>query len=161
MDIKINRKKRIRTDLQRLREPPEPHLPKYDIRLEKANDTNVIYTEIRGPKDSHYEGGYFVVRFEFTNDYPVSSPSVAFQTKIWHPNVCANSGSVCLNSLNQSWQPTVQLRRILDHHLPWLLKNANAADPLNTEAGAQMEQQDPDYSNIVRQWVRRFANKSQ
>ena len=42
---------------------------------------------MRGPKDSNYEGGYFVLRFEFTNDYPVSSPSVAFVTKVWHPNV--------------------------------------------------------------------------
>ena len=31
MASNINRKKRIITDLQRLRDPPEPHLPKYDV----------------------------------------------------------------------------------------------------------------------------------
>eukprot|EP01083_Nonionella_stella_P002589 7419_1 len=161
MDSKINRKKRIITDLQRLRDPREAHLPKYDIRQEKANDLNVIYTEIRGPEDTPYSGGYFVIRFEFTSDYPVSSPSVAFATKIWHPNVDHNSGSVCLNSLNQNWQPTVNIRHILDTHMPWLLKNGNPDDPLNTDAGQQMKNKDPKYESIVKQWVRKFAYKSQ
>eukprot|EP01083_Nonionella_stella_P278916 948605_1 len=161
MASKINRKKRIITDLQRLREPPEPHLPKYDIRQEKVNDLNVIYTEIRGPSDSYYNGGYFVIRFEFTNDYPVSSPSVAFATKIWHPNVDHNSGSVCLNSLNQNWQPTVNVRHILDTHMPWLLKHGNPDDPLNTDAGTQMKQKDDKkYETTVKQWVQKFASKS-
>jgi len=161
MDSKINRKKRIITDLQRLREPPEPHLPKYDIRQEKANDLNVIYTEIRGPEGSNYEGGYFVLRFEFTSDYPVSSPSVAFATKIWHPNVDHNSGSVCLNSLNQNWQPTVSVRHILDTHMPWLLLNGNPDDPLNADAGTQMKAKDPKYQSMVKQWVKKFAARSQ
>mmetsp|Transcript_34386 Transcript_34386/g.30203 ORF Transcript_34386/g.30203 Transcript_34386/m.30203 type:complete len:596 (-) Transcript_34386:50-1837(-) len=160
MDNSINRRKRIVTDLQRLREPPEPHLPKYDIRQDKANDINVIYTEMKGPKDSHYEGGHFVLRFEFTNDYPVSSPSVAFVTKVWHPNVDHNSGSVCLNSLNQNWQPTVNVRHILDTHMPWLLKNGNPDDPLNTDAGTQMKSKDPKYVNTVKQWVKKYANES-
>eukprot|EP00484_Ammonia_sp_Unknown_P020764 CAMPEP_0197026190 /NCGR_PEP_ID=MMETSP1384-20130603/6342_1 /TAXON_ID=29189 /ORGANISM="Ammonia sp." /LENGTH=666 /DNA_ID=CAMNT_0042454819 /DNA_START=48 /DNA_END=2048 /DNA_ORIENTATION=- len=158
---KINRKKRIITDLQRLREPPQPNLAKYDIRQDKANDLDVIYTEIRGPPDSFYEGGYFVLRFQFTNDYPVSSPSVAFATKIWHPNVDHESGSVCLNSLNQNWQPTVNLRHILDTHMPWLLKNGNPDDPLNSEAGQQMKVKDPKYANTVKTWVKRHANQSQ
>jgi len=131
------------------------------IRLEKANDLDVIYTEIRGPKDSNYEGGYFVIRFEFTNDYPVSSPSVAFITKLWHPNVDHHSGSVCLNSLNQNWQPTVNVRHILDTHILWLLQNGNPDDPLNTDAGEQMKAKDPKYPQIVRQWVKRHASHSQ
>jgi len=159
--MKINRKKRIITDLQRLREPPDPRLPTYDIRQEKCNDLNVVYTEIRGPADSLYSGGFFVIRFEFTSDYPVSSPSVALQTKIWHPNVDHNSGSVCLNSLNQQWQPTVHLRHILDHHIPWLLENGNPDDPLNSDAGAAMKSGDANYPQKVRQWVRRYAAESQ
>merc|ERR1712154_655129 len=131
------------------------------IRQEKANDLNVIYTEIRGPEGSNYEGGYFVLRFEFTSDYPVSSPSVAFATKIWHPNVDHNSGSVCLNSLNQNWQPTVNVRHILDTHILWLLKNGNPDDPLNTDAGQQMKAKDPKYAQIVKQWVKRHASHSQ
>eukprot|EP01084_Bolivina_argentea_P185536 319938_1 len=156
----IDRKKRIIVDLQNLREPSRENLIKYDIRQEKANDLNVIYTEIRGPKDSQYVGGYFVIRFEFTNDYPVSSPSVAFATKIWHPNVDHSSGSVCLNSLNQNWQPTVNVRHILDIHMPYLLEHGNPDDPLNTEAGEQMKNSKQKYDEAVRKWVQKFAKKS-
>lgn len=68
---------------------------------------------------------------------------------------------MCLNSLNQSWQPTVHLRHILDHHIPWLLQNGNADDPLNTDAGKAMKGKDPKYPHTVRQWVRRYAACSQ
>ena len=72
-----------------------------------------------------------------------------------------DSGSVCLNSLNQNWQPTVNVRHILDTHILWLLKNGNPDDPLNTDAGQQMKAKDPKYPQIVRQWVKRHASQSQ
>lgn len=68
---------------------------------------------------------------------------------------------MCLNSLNQSWQPTVHLRHILDHHIPWLLQNGNADDPLNSDAGAAMKRKDVKYGQTVRQWVHRYASGSQ
>ena len=44
--------------------------------------------------------------------------------------------------------------------MPWLLKNGNPDDPLNTDAGQQMKQKDPKYANTVKEWVKKFANQS-
>ena len=39
---------------------------------------------------------------QLPKDYPYKSPSVAFHTPIYHPNVDATSGAVCLDALNQT-----------------------------------------------------------
>ena len=76
-------------------------------------DNNEIYVDLLGPKDSIYYGKKWSVVIEFSSDYPYKSPSIGFDTKIYHPNVDFNSGSICLDVLNQEWTPIYNLVIIL------------------------------------------------
>ena len=97
-------------------------------------NNNVIKFQLKGPKDSYYEDGIWNIRIELSKEYPYKSPSVGFLTKIYHPNIDYNSGSICLNVLNQTWTPIYNLSHIFSTFLPQLLLYPNADDPLNQEA---------------------------
>lgn len=98
------------------------------------NNESVIYTTIVGPNESMYKDKKFIIRIELPQEYPYKSPSVGFITKIFHPNVDYNSGSVCLNVLNQTWSPIYNLCHIYDTFIPQLLVYPNPEDPLNIDA---------------------------
>jgi ubiquitin-conjugating enzyme E2 H len=118
--------KRIQRDIEKLSE-------KQDAAVEHIyNDT--IHCMIYGPPDTPYIGLKWKIVISFPESYPFSSPSVGFIDKIWHPNVDYNSGSVCLNVLNQSWSPIYSGILIIDTFLPQLLTYPNPDDPLNEEA---------------------------
>lgn len=49
---------------------------------------NIHFTGyITGPPDTPYEGGKFAISIELPDKYPFKPPKMAFETKIWHPNV--------------------------------------------------------------------------
>tara|TARA_Y200000002_G_scaffold373910_1_gene373802 strand:+ start:648 stop:1088 length:441 start_codon:yes stop_codon:yes gene_type:complete len=105
--------------------------------LIEANDNNLICV-LNGPKDSPYENKKWRITIELTKEYPFRSPSVGFLDKIFHPNVDLESGSVCLNALNQEWTPVYQLSSIIETLLPQLLLYPNPDDPLNITAAEMM-----------------------
>ena len=132
-----------------------------DIKILKGNDslnldvikTNEIECDISGPKDTPYEKGKWRIRIMFPDNYPFKSPSVGFLNKIFHPNVDYNSGTICLNVLNQSWTPIYTASHIIDTFLPQLLTYPNPEDPLNQEA-AKMLMDSPDtYSRYVKSTI--------
>ena len=67
-------------------------------------------------------------------EYPFRSPSVGFVDSIYHPNVDEQSGTICLNALNDDWTPMYDICAILEQLLPQLLRYPNPDDPLNAEA---------------------------
>jgi len=113
-------------------------------------DKNIIIFTLKGPKDSVYEGGKWQVRVEVSDDYPYKSPSVGFLTKIYHPNVDFNSGSICLNVLNQTWSPIYNLSHIHDTFIPQLLQYPNADDPLNEDAAKIYLEDYNQFTNLVK-----------
>ena len=68
----------------------------------------LFHAEIRGPKDSPYEGGIFKVELRVSDRYPFEPPRVSFLTPIYHPNI-DSAGIICLDTLNMppkgSWSP--------------------------------------------------------
>lgn len=75
--------KRLRSELKSLAKNPDP-----DIVLEPhEDDLKRWVAHIRGPSDGPFAGGVFRMRVEAGLQYPMTPPSIVFETKIFHPNV--------------------------------------------------------------------------
>jgi ubiquitin-conjugating enzyme E2 H len=115
-----------------------------------------IQLDINGPKDSDYEGGTWRLQIIIPENYPYKSPSVGFLNKIYHPNIDLRSGSICLNTLNETWSPIYNLSHIYNIFIPQLLLYPNPDDPLN-ETAAQLYYDDPVvYKQNIKKY---FVNK--
>ncbi len=71
----------------------------------QEDDPTDIRAEISGPDKTPYEGGVFKLKLSVCADFPKVPPKAHFVTKIFHPNVDAKSGEVCVNTLKNDWQP--------------------------------------------------------
>lgn len=123
------------------------------------DNINDMHVTFHGPPDSAYEGGIWRVHVELPESYPYKSPSIGFVNKIFHPNVCEQSGSICLDVINQTWSPMFDLVNIFTVFLPQLLLYPNASDPLNGEAAALSMRDPAAYAERVKEYVRRFAQE--
>ena len=130
----------------------------FDIEESEKEDPNEFYiTNFKGPKDSLYEGGKWKIHVLLPENYPYKSPSIGFLNKIYHPNVDENSGSVCLDVINQNWSPLFDLTNIFDVFLPQLLLYPNPKDPLNSEAADMLLKTPKQYEEKVKNYVKIYA----
>lgn len=127
---------------------------KVNVNYDKMSDLTV---EFAGPKGSLYEGGLFKVHIEIPEHYPYKSPSVGFETRIFHPNVDEASGSICLDVLNETWSPMFDLMNIFEVFLPQLLMYPNPHHPLNGYAANLMINNPTQYQKKVKELVAKYS----
>lgn len=137
-------KERINRDIERLKKIA----PNINVK------NNVILLDITGPKDSHYENGIWKIVIRISKEYPFTSPSVGFIDKIYHPNIDLRSGTICLNTLNETWSPIYNLTHIYNIFIPQLLLYPNAKDPLNVEAATLFEQNIEQFKKKVKDYFK-------
>ena len=123
----------------------------------ESNKFDFVVNNFKGPKDSLYEGGKWKIHVLLPENYPYKSPSIGFLNKIYHPNVDENSGSVCLDVINQNWSPLFDLTNIFDVFLPQLLLYPNPKDPLNSEAADVLLKTPKQYEEKVKNYVKIYA----
>mmetsp|Transcript_32649 Transcript_32649/g.79934 ORF Transcript_32649/g.79934 Transcript_32649/m.79934 type:complete len:179 (+) Transcript_32649:78-614(+) len=99
---------------------------------------------IAGPDETPYEGGVYEARLKFPADYPFSPPTMHFVTPMWHPNVYAADGEVCISILHagadplqyeteaERWCPSQSISAVLLSVMSML------AEP-NVESGANID----------------------
>lgn len=130
----------------------------FEVCLGETESPSDFYVKFHAPKDSLYEGGIYRVHVTLPATYPYKSPSIGFQTKIFHPNVDEASGSVCLDVINQTWSPMYDLVNIFSVFLPQLLLYPNPSDPLNGHAAALMFKEPDAYKARIREHVKKHAS---
>jgi peroxin-4 len=107
-----------------------------DIQLYLRDNVNIFswQAKLKGPPDTPYSEGTFLVNIDVPEDYPISAPKCKFFTKVFHPNIHFETGEICFELLKDKWSPAWSLesvcRAILD-----LLANPNADSPLNCDCG--------------------------
>ncbi|KIH61984.1 ubiquitin--protein ligase [Ancylostoma duodenale] len=84
------------------------------IMIEILNDSlSEIKGQIRGPPDTPYQGGSFDLEIKIPDTYPFTPPKIKFLTKIWHPNISSQTGTICLDILKDQWAASLTLRTVL------------------------------------------------
>ena len=69
---------------------------------------------LRGPMSCPLWGkAVFEVYVFFPPDFPFEAPTVVFAQPIFHPNVDAEDGTLCVRVLAEDWSPTYRLESIL------------------------------------------------
>ena len=120
-------------------------------------NNNIITLSIQGPKDSNYENGTWLIKITIPHNYPFASPSVGFIDKIYHPNIDLRSGSICLNTLNETWTPIYNLSHIYNIFIPQLLLYPNPEDPLNEEAARLFKENQIVYKENINKYIKYFV----
>lgn len=130
-----------------------------DYEVSLINDSmQEFFVVFHGPKETPFENGTWKIHVELPDAYPYRSPSIGFENKIYHPNIDENSGSVCLDVINQTWSPMFDIFNIFEVFLPQLLRYPNPTDPLNTDASSLLIKNKESYDQKVKDYVARYAS---
>ena len=128
-----------------------------DLIVEK--DITKLTCIIYGPNDSDYESGIFKLSVNFTDKYPFEPPEISFTTKIFHPNVSFNNGSICVDILKQNWSPALSFYKIL-LSIQSLLTDPNPDSPLNGEAAELFKKNRRDYKKKCQMLIQESFEKN-
>ncbi|KAH9385667.1 ubiquitin-conjugating enzyme E2 H [Nematocida major] len=129
----------------------------YAVEQEEHSERASFIVAIDGPAGTPFSGGRYKIRIFLPREFPFKSPSIGFVTKVFHPNIDENSGTVCLDVLNQVWSPLYDVLNIVETFLPQLLAYPNPDDPLNIEAGRMFRENRKEYEKKVAEYVGMYA----
>ena len=108
------------------------------------------------PKGTDYEGGFYKLEVQFSEDYPLVAPKMKFLTKIYHCNINHN-GHICLNTIKHGWRKSFTMEDILNHIIILLYKQ-NPGDALDSSAGKLYNESKTKFLEKVKQYVKDYAN---
>ncbi len=90
-DIEMERERRVNKEIR------DFDASGSDIRVEPISGEKFHFKgHLKGPSETPYEGGAFVVDIMIPNEYPFMPPKMKFDTKVWHPNISSQTGAICL-----------------------------------------------------------------
>jgi ubiquitin-conjugating enzyme E2 D/E len=140
------------------RDPPD------HITAGPIDDDHIDHWEavINAPNDCDYRNGVFLIDIKIPSEYPYKPPICKFKTKILHPNINENDGSICLNILNSQWNPSYTISNVLSSILT-LLYNPNFDNPFFQKARELhlKEDNDVEYKKTIQEWIRQYSGKEQ
>jgi len=111
---------------------------------------------VAGPVGTPYEGGNFQLSIQVPDNYPFKPPEVKFTTRIYHPNVKSDDGSICADVYQANWAPTLNIRYVIETVLS-ILMQPNADHAVEPEIAQLMLNDEAGYLARAREWTRNYA----
>jgi len=112
-------------------------------------------SQVNGAEGSPYAGGWFDVRLKFPQDFPHSFPSAKFLTPVWHPNVAADYGRICISQARDDEQECAVECVLVS--LRMLLATPSPDNPLNSECARQFKHDREEYKNKAAAMTKAYA----
>lgn len=112
--------------------------------------------DVTGPAGTPYAGGHFVLNVAIPDNYPFKPPAVTFQTRIFHPNVSRENGSICADVYENSWAPTLNVRFVIDAVLA-ILMNPNPEHNVDAESAQMLSSNPALFNQTAAQWTQQYA----
>lgn len=124
----------------------------------ESGETNLMRWKcfIPGKEGTIWEGGFYPLTMEFSEDYPAKPPKCKLPERFFHPNIYP-SGTVCLSILNEDegWRPSITVKQIL-MGIQDLLDNPNPMSPAQSDAFVMYQQRREEYKKRVRQEAAKY-----
>jgi len=148
-----HRARRVVKELQDINNDPLSQIIVEPIR---EDDLTHLKGKFKGPPDTPYEGGTFIVDIKIPTEYPFRAPTMKFDTKLWHPNVSSVTGAICLDTLSTAWSPVLTMKSALIS-LQSLLSTPEPKDPQDAEVAGQLLKNPKEFEHKAREWAVKFA----
>jgi ubiquitin-conjugating enzyme E2 D/E len=147
----MSTEKRIRHELTEIEKTPCDYFSATTV-----ND-NIYRWEavLKGPKDSPYSGGVFILHIELPVNYPFKPPKISFKTKIYHCNI-NNEGGICLDILKEQWSPALTISKVLIS-ISSLLNDPNPDDPLMLDIAELYRNDKKLHDKRAKQYTLKYA----
>lgn len=129
------------------------------FRILEVNNFMSVLVELDGPEDTPYEGGKFLLRLTYVENYPFVPCRARFLTPIYHPNIGLESGNVALDILQDEWSSIFTIRIIL-WSIQQLLTEPNCRICIELNIGRQMRENYAEYLVKARKWTETLAKSS-
>lgn len=108
-------------------------------------------------EDTPYANGKFVFHFDIPAEYPFKPPKVKAETRIYHPNVSSEDGSICLGVITpENWRPQMKMEDVL-LAIRQLLAEPGADHPLELEIGELMQKDPAAFKKTAAEWTAKYA----
>jgi ubiquitin-protein ligase len=110
---------------------------------------------LKGPDDTPYADGTFVLWIRFPEDFPLEAPEVRFSTPVHHCNINSH-GKVCHSIFDRNWVADTTVRQVLDC-VYGLLLVPEPDDPLDSVLALQYLSKRDEYNAAAASLTRKHA----
>ncbi len=144
---------RLRTEVKELMDAPEEILSCSPV--DPSTSLKALEVKIRGPVNTPYENGVFVLDINCPDAYPFEPPKITMKTKVFHPNI-SSKGEICLDILQNNYSPVLGLKSFT-LSIVSLLSDPNTDDFLVPEAADLYRNNREKFDIEARKWTRKYA----
>ena len=111
---------------------------------------------MEGPEGSPYEGGNFVFKIEFPQDYPFKPPKVHVDTKVFHPSI-NDQGHICMNELKDQWSPKLSLCKLLTL-ISSMFSEPDPDSQLVPDVAKLLKEDPEKFKATAKEWTEKYAS---
>ena len=150
-DRATGRHKRILRELAKYVRDPHPRVEVFPA----ERQLDLWQLLLKGPDDTPYADGTFVLWIRFPEDFPLEAPEVRFSTPVHHCNINSH-GKVCHSIFDRNWVADTTVRQVLDC-VYGLLLVPEPDDPLDSVLALQYLSKRDEYNAAAASLTRKHA----